>query len=95
MLTSNVTIKNISVTDAEAETLKRNIRFFCSVPRGTLPQMRDYGIDFGVIGDNPNSVKRRLTVDIIGGIRKYFNVRISRIEVTTDGNGGYTVNIII
>ncbi|MGN0162453.1 MAG: hypothetical protein ACI4EA_02575 [Candidatus Ornithomonoglobus sp.] len=95
MIKTDITIKNISVTDNEAEALKRNIEFYCSTPRGSLPQMRNYGLDFSVIGESYSAAKRKLTVDIISGVRDTFGVQISRIDVDADENGRYTATIIL
>lgn len=95
MITANITVNNISVPETEAETLKRNIQFYCTTPRGSLPQMRNYGIDFSVLGESYTTAKRKLTVDIISGVRDTFGVQINRIDVTADENGNYIVTIII
>ena len=95
MLTTDITIKNVSLTGDEAENLKRNIQFYCTTPRGSLPQMRSYGLDFSVIGESYSVAKRKLTVDIISGVRENFGVNINRIDVNADENGKFTATIII
>lgn len=88
-------IQNASLSDEEAEQLKKNISFFCSTPKGSLPQMRGYGIDFSVIGEGYEMAKRKLTVDIVSGVRDTFGVHISDIKVIADENGNYSAIITI
>lgn len=97
MLRTNIEIKNIPAADEAAERLKRNIQFFCQTPRGSLPQMRDYGIDYSFLGENASVAKRKLTVEIISGIRDQFGIQISNIYVSEDAenSGGYIAEITI
>ncbi len=94
MLNTDITINSIDDT-AEAETLRRNIEFYCRTPRGSLPQMRLYGIDFSVLDGSFETVRRKLTVDIISGIRDTFNVQIRDIKITANENGCFTAAITI
>jgi len=97
MLKVNVAIKNIPVADETAENLKRNIQFFCKTPRGSLPQMRGYGIDYSFLGENASVAKRKLTVGIISGIRAQFGIQVSNIYVSedTESDGAYIATIVI
>lgn len=80
---------------AVALCMVKNIQFFCQTPKGSLPQMRDYGVDFSVVGEPISVIKTRLTVDIVSGIRKYFDITVSEISVTADGDGNIRVYIKI
>lgn len=73
----------------------KNIKFFCRTPKGSLAQMRDYGIDFTVFDEPVNVIKRKLTVDIVSGIRKFFDITVSEISVTADKEGKIKVFIKI
>lgn len=80
--------------DAAAE-LAENINFFCNTPKGSLPQMRDYGLDYeNIIDRPPQQAKIRATVDIITGLRDYFDIGsdsgtfvINTITVTPQEDG--------
>ncbi len=97
MVRASIAFKNIPAADEAAESLKRNIQFFCQTPRGSLPQMRDYGIDYSFLGENASVAKRKLTVGIISGIREQFGIQISNIYVTEDEEteGGYIAMIAL
>lgn len=93
MIGVDVQIANNQMTEAAAETLKRNIKFYCNTPRGSLPQNRRYGID-ATITDLPyDEMRMRLTVDLVTGIRDTFGVHLNNINVTADANG--EVNVLI
>ena len=97
MIQANVIVKNVPATDTAAEILKRNIEFYCLTPRGSLPQMRDYGIDYSFLGENANTAKRKLTVAIVSGIREQFGIQISEIDIEEDAEeiGHFTATIIV
>lgn len=86
---------NVSVikTTEDAETLKDNIVFFCTTPKGSLPQNREYGLDFSVLDKPFAELKMKLTVDIITGIRKYYGIQITDIGISAKANGGVEVKI--
>ncbi len=90
-----VDVQSKTLSEAEMAVIKRNIQFFCNIPRGSLPQMRNYGIDFSAVGEGYDIAKRKLTVDIISGVRDTFGIHISEIDITADENGDYKVNIKI
>ena len=95
MLDIDVSVSNSKFKESEANTLKQNIRFFCNTPKGSLPQMRGYGLDFTILDEPFSTLRRKATVDIITGVRNYYNVQISDIKVTADENGKVTVKIKI
>lgn len=95
MVGVDLQITNNQMTDAAAEVLKKNLKFYCNTPRGSLPQNRNYGID-ATITDLPYAEMRmRLTVDLVTGIRETFGIHISNINVTADADGGINVAIKI
>lgn len=83
------------MTDAEIETLKKNIMFFCSTPKGSLPQNRDFGLDPTITDEPFSHLRMRATVDIVTGVRKFYNVQLTEINITADENGGIKVKISI
>lgn len=91
----DVIISDSVIEENAADVLKRNIIFFCCTPKGSLPQMRDYGIDFAVLDEPFQSLRMKITVDIITGVKKYFGIRISDINVTADENGKINIKITI
>lgn len=97
MITTNTIISNISLSEAAEETLKRNIQFFCQTPRGSLPQMRSYGISYDFLGEDIQTARRKLTVDIISGVREFFGLRIKEINIEPDTktDGGFIAEIVI
>lgn len=83
------------ISDEELNALRRNIVFFCNTPRGSLPQNRDYGLDATIIDEPIQILKMRASVDIVTGVRKFFGVQITEINVTADENGHAKVKIKI
>lgn len=95
MFDVEVNNSNNLITDAEAELLKENIIFFCGTPRGSLPQMRDFGLDFAIMDEPYASMRVKATVDIITGIRKFYGIQITNIDISADGNGAVKIKISI
>ena len=85
----------VGTEKVQALITAKNIRFFCRTPKGSLPQMRDYGIDFTVLDEPPQVIETRLTIDIVSGIRKYFDINVKEIEITADMDGRIRVHIKI
>lgn len=86
------------IPDAEKqrmETLIRNIEFLCRTPRGSLPLSRGFGIDSDAIDSGFAAAKRKITVSAVEGIRKYFGVTVSEIDVTADKDGIMLIRITI
>ncbi len=91
------------LTAAEAAELAENINFFCNTPKGSLPQMRDYGLDYAnIIDRTPQQAKTRATVDIITGLRNYFDIgsdsgtlAINTIIVTPQEDGSMKIYLKI
>ena len=88
-------INSTSASDTEKEQIKRNIEFYCRTPRGSLPQMRGYGLDFSAIDKPLLHARRQLTVDIITGLRDEFNITVQDVKVSADADGKYIINITI
>ncbi len=95
MLDVDVTVSNSRFKEREANVLKQNIIFFCNTPKGSLPQMRGYGLDFTILDEPFSTLRMKATVDIISGVRDYYGVQINDIRVTADGNGKTNIKIII
>lgn len=87
-------ITSDDLTTSEAvDALKKNIMFFCNTPKGSLPQMRDFGFDYSIIDEPFMIFRMKATVDIISGIRKFYNVNITDIDITADAEGGIKAKI--
>ncbi|MDO5397465.1 MAG: hypothetical protein Q4G33_06005 [bacterium] len=82
-------------TEAEAARLKRDMEFYFSTPRGSLPQMRNYGIDYSVFDLPVHQLQQRLTVEIITGMRGQFGINPQKVTVTADENGVVTAAVVI
>lgn len=95
MLDVDVTVSDSRFKEREANTLKQNIIFFCTTPKGSLPQMRGYGLDFTILDEPFSTLRMKATVDIISGVRNYYGVQINDIKVTADENGKTKIKIII
>ena len=95
MIDVELQTENNTMTDAAAELLKRNIIFFCNTPRGSLPQMRDFGFDFSVFDEPFPIFRMKATVDILSGIRAQYGIQPKTIDITADGNGGVKLKISI
>lgn len=91
----NINVQTENVTDDDAELLRRNIIFFCRTPRGSLPQMRDFGIDYSCLDEPFHIFRMKATVDIVTGVRKYYGVSVSTIDIrqNDDGNIQIAINI--
>lgn len=94
-MTFDVNIANNTITDAAAEVLKKNIMFYCKTPRGSLPQMRGYGLDYSIIDEPFPIFRMRATVDIVTGLRDNCGVSVDTINITAGENGSVTINISI
>lgn len=81
--------------DTDARILCDNIIFFCTTPKGSLPQMRDYGIDYDALDKPFAQMRMILTVSIISGIRKYYGMQIRDIDITADKGGEAMIKIKI
>nr|DAW23838.1 MAG TPA: Putative type VI secretion protein, baseplate, complex, STRUCTURAL PROTEIN.7A [Caudoviricetes sp.] len=71
----------------EAAGLAEDIQFFCNTPKGSLPLMRNYGIDYTILDQPAQVIKRNLTVDIVTGIRAFFGIQVLDILVEVDQDG--------
>lgn len=91
----DIYVSNEMFTAAEAEILKQNIEFYCRTPKGSLPQMRNFGIDYTMLDTSFQEFRRSATVDIITGLRKFYSVQISEINITSDENGEAKIKIKI
>ena len=89
---------NYNITDstdkgAAAEQKIRDIIFFCETPKGSLPQMRDYGLDYTNIDENFVLFRRNATVDIIRGLRKHLSINVKNIDIKQNLEGVTTLNL--
>ena len=91
MLSYNIT--DSTDKDAAAEQKIRDIIFFCETPKGSLPQMRDYGLDYTNIDENFALFRRNATVDIIRGLRKHLSINVKNIDLTQNLEGVTTLNL--
>ena len=91
----DVDVANNSITDEAAELLKQNIMFWVKTPRGSLPQMRGYGLDYSIIDKPFGEFRMRATVDIVGGLRDYYGIAVDTIDISADGSGGVKIKISI
>lgn len=92
-----VTVQNTDkpMTEAEAKLFKKNFKFFCSTPKGSLPQNREYGLDYSIFDEPFPVLRMKATVDIISGIRKEYGVQIKTIDITANENGGIKIKVSI
>lgn len=88
-------ITTTKYTEAEAARLKRDMEFYFSTPRGSIPQMRNYGIDYSIFDLPISQLRQRLTVEIITGMREQFGINPQKVTVTADANGAVTAAVII
>lgn len=95
MVTVILQMGNMSMDEAALDTLTRNIQFFCNVPLGSLPQMRGYGISYDFLGESISTARRKLTVGITDGLRRFFSLHIKRIAIEPDADGGFIAKIKI
>lgn len=84
-----------NMTDAEIEVLKKNIMFFCNTPKGSLPQNRGFGLDPTITDEPFPRLRMRATVDIVTGVRKFYNVQLTEINITANEEGNVKVKISI
>lgn len=57
--------------------------------------MRDFGLDYSILDRPFGEMRMYATVDIITGIRKYYEIQITDINVTADTDGSVNINIKI
>lgn len=91
----DVIVSDSRYKEREANALKQNIIFFCTTPKGSLPQNRGYGLDFTILDEPFAMLRMKATVSIITGVRNYYGVQINEINVTADVNGGTKIKITI
>lgn len=72
-----------------------NIKHFCKTPKGSIPLMRDYGIDYNAVDEPFFKAKQKICISVVGGVRKYFGINISNIDVTANEEGKLNLKIII
>ena len=90
-----ITRAEVEVTLDEVLLLQKNIAFWLNTPRGSLPQMRDFGLNYDVIDEPLQTFKMKITVDTISKVRELYGVKIKTINVTADENGKATLKITI
>ncbi len=77
------------------ENLQKNILFFCKTPLGSLPQRRDFGIDYSILEEPFPVMRMKATVAIVSGLRKFYGVNVSKIDISADESGKVRIKIII
>ena len=94
MFTVDLSVEKTKMTSDEVSLLQKNIAFWLNTPRGSLPQMRDFGLN-DVIDEPLQTFKMKITVDTISKVRELYGVKIKTINVTADENGKATLKITI
>ena len=51
MFTVDLSVEKTKMTSDEVSLLQKNIAFWLNTPRGSLPQMRDFGLNYDVIDE--------------------------------------------
>lgn len=87
---------NISESEKHRiSNLISDIELLCRTPRGSLPLMRGFGIDYDAVDCGFAEARRRIMISATEGIRKYFGITVSDINVTADENGVMILHIEI
>ena len=95
MFTVDLSVEKTQMTSDEVLLLQKNIAFWLNTPRGSLPQMRDFGLNYDVIDEPLQTFKMKITVDTISKVRELYGEKIKTINVTADENGKATLKITI
>lgn len=90
-----LTANKKELTTAEIKKLIEDIKFFCNTPKGTLPQNREFGLDQTILDESFPILRMKATVDIVTGVRKFFNINLTEINITANADGGIKVKICI
>lgn len=70
------------------EEISQNIAFLLSTPKGSVPMMRDLGIDLSLLDDPTPQAKAKLKVEIIRQIEKYEpRAKIEAVKIEQDSEG--------
>ena len=70
------------------EEVAQNIAFLLSTPKGSVPMMRDLGIDTGLLDDPTPQAKVKLKAQIVDQIQKYEpRAKIKEIELVENKEG--------
>lgn len=89
-------LNNVSdFAKARMNKLISDIEFLCRTPKGSLPMMRDFGIDYDAVDSNFAVARRKIMISVTEGVRKYFGITVSDIDVTADENGKMKICIKI
>ncbi len=91
----DIEISGMDSDDEKAEILAKNIMFFCSTPKGSLPQMRSYGLDYSAVSEPFKTFRVKASVDIISGVRRFYGINIKNIEINADENGGIKIKVSV
>lgn len=92
---SDYNITDSKDTGAAAAIKKRNIIFFCNTPKGSLPQMRGWGLDHSIIDEDYITFRTKATVDIIRGFRDYLGIEVKEINITANDEGETILKITV
>ena len=70
------------------EEVSQNIAFLLSTPKGSVPMMRDLGIDTSLLDDPTPQAKAKLKAQIIDQIRRYEpRAKIKEIKLVESEEG--------
>ena len=72
MFTVDLSVEKNQMTSDEVSLLQKNIAFWLNTPRGSLPQMRDFGLNYDVIDEPLQTFKMKITVDTISKVRELY-----------------------
>lgn len=74
--------------ESTEEEVAQNVAFLLSTPKGSVPMMRDLGIDTSLLDDPTPRAKAKLKVEIIRQIKKCEpRVKIEVLKVEQDSEG--------
>lgn len=96
-INTQISISN-DMGEREKNKIKKlisDIEFLCRTPRGSIPLMRDFGIDYDAVDSNFAIARRKIMISATEGIRKYFGITVSDIDVTADEDGKMKICIKI
>ena len=70
------------------EEVAQNIAFLLSTPKGSVPMMRDFGIDAGLLDEPTPKTKAKLKAQVIEQIQRYeTRAKIKEIELAESEEG--------
>lgn len=65
---------------SRTDEIKQNVAFILATQKGTVPYMRDFGIDYGQLDTHGAVGRARVTADVIRTVQTYEpRVRVERV----------------